>query len=142
MSDRLVCEWNWNKPGPFQAGMRVVVDEAAGTVTFERCHRPRRFWSVRTDAVYTCRLDELLAVHVEWWFAAHPRHGRTAVVSTPHGKATLNSRMAGFEEVVKALREHVGTNRGPVLDNPNVWFAGIVLLAVALSAIGLLWALN
>jgi hypothetical protein len=43
VGEQLVCEWNLNRPGWFQAGMRVVVDEAEGTVTFEQCHHPRRF---------------------------------------------------------------------------------------------------
>lgn len=141
MSDRLVCEWNLNRPGWLQAGMRVVVDEAGGTVSFEHCHRPRRFWSVRTDAVYTCRLEELLAVHLDWWFVYEYRHGRNATVSTPDGKAVFNSRMAGYEEAVAVLRKYVGTNRGPFLDNPNIWFLGTVGLAVLISLSGLVLAL-
>ena len=142
MSDRLVCEWNWNKPGWLQSGMRVVVDEAGGIVTFERCHRPRRFWSVRVDAIYICRLDELQAVHIAWGLVNEYRHGRDATISTPDGKAVFNSRMAGFEEVVTALRKHVGTNHGPLVDNPNIWFIGTALLAAMISAAGLIWALG
>lgn len=123
--------------------MRVVVDQAAGTVTFEHCHHPRRFWSVGTDASYTCALNELLAVHFDWFgVLSEYRHGRNVTVSTPGGKAIFNSRMAGFAEVVAVLRTHVGTNRGPIVDNPNVWFLGIVVLAVAIGVSGLIWALK
>lgn len=142
MSDQLICEWNWNKPGWSQQGMRVIVDESSGIVTFEHCHHPRKFWSIRTDAVYTCRLEQLRAVHMEWWFVNEPRHGRNATISTPDGKAVFNSRMAGFNEVVTVLRNYVGTNHGPLVDNPNVWFIGTVLLAIMISVIGLFWALS
>ena len=142
MSDRLVCEWNGNKPGWLQTGMRVVADETDGTITFENCHHPRRFWSTRSDAVYTCLLGELRAVHLDWWVVNEYRHGRNATISTPDGKAVFNSRMAGFKEVVAVLRKHVGTNHGPILNNPNVWFVGTVLLAVVISVAGLVWALG
>ncbi len=141
MGDRLVCEWNWNKPGWLQSGMRVVVDVSADTVTFENCHRPRRFWAVRTDESYTCGLSEILAVHRDWFgVLSDYRHGRNVTVSTPAGKAVFNSRMAGFEEVVAALRNRVGTNRGPLADNPNVWFLGIVVLAIVITMSGFIWA--
>jgi hypothetical protein len=50
--------------------------------------------------------------------------------------------MSNFEKVVAVLRKYVGTNRGPVLDNPNVWLVGTVLLAGVISVVGLVWALN
>lgn len=142
MSDRFVCEWNINRPDWLQDGIRVVVDVADGTVTFEHCHRPRRFWLVRTDAVYSCQLEDLQALHLDWWLLNEPRHGRNATVSTPEGKAVFNSRMSGFREVVDVLHKSIGTNRGPLLDNPNIWFLGTVVLAVVISISGLIWALG
>jgi hypothetical protein len=117
----------------FYRGKRVVVDEDAGTVSFAYCHRPRRFWSVRADASFVCRLSEVLAVHVD----RDPEYGRSACwVSTPAGRAVFHSQMAGFDEVVQALRRHTGFNRGPLVENPRVWNA--VAMPLALLVLGVL----
>jgi hypothetical protein len=144
MESKIVCEWRSGDAGPFQSGMRVVVDELAGTISFENCHQPRRFWALRTDPIYTCRLDELLAIHLDWWvvWTDSYRNGRNATISTPQGKAVINSRMIGFQEIVTVLKRHVIQNRGPLLDNPNLWFVGIVVSAVGISIVGLIWALS
>lgn len=143
---QLKCEWIGEDQGLFEEGARVVVDEAAGTVTFEHCHRPRRFLAIRADPTYTCRIEDVQAVHVDWWIVVIMRNSvrrrRDATISTPDGRAVINSRMAGFTEVVEWLRNRVVANRGPWIDNPNLWFAGILVVAMAMSIGGLFWALG
>jgi hypothetical protein len=142
---QLICEWRGGDVGLCEEKARVVIDEAAGTVTFEHCHRSRRFLAIRTDQTYTCRFEEIRAVYLDWWAVVILRNfvhrRRDATISTPDGRAVINSRMAGFTEVVASLRSHLGPNRGPWLDNPNLWFGGILVVGLTLSIGGLIWAL-
>lgn len=144
-SHQLVCEMRAGTAGQFRLwGPRVIVDELLGTVTFEQCHFPRRFWAIRRDPTYTCRLDELRAVHLDWWVAVRFfQHGfQNASISTPHGRAGFSSRMVGFHEVVESLQRHAGPNRGPMLDNPNAWFVGVLITTLVMGIGGLVWALR
>ena len=128
----LVCERRPYQGNWFDRGKRVVVDEDAGTVSFAYCHRPRRFWAVRTDPLFACRLSELLAVHVN----RDPEFGGSACwVSTPAGRAVFDSRMAGFDEVVQVLRRNTGPNGGPLVENPHMWNAAILPLTLLVTAL-------
>ena len=130
----LVCErrsleggwfYNW-----YYRGKRVVVDEDAGIVSFAYCHRPRRFWSVRVDPSFACRLDVVLAVHVD----RDPEYGFSVCwVSTPAGRAVFDSWMTGFDEVVEALRCQTGLGHGPLLENPHMWKAVMIPLVLLVA---------
>jgi hypothetical protein len=137
MGDQLVCEWPPGRGWPTR-GVRVVVDEDGGTVTFERCHTLRRFWAIRPEPSYTCRLDEVWAVYLSW-----ADGDRFITLSTATGKVEgINSGMDGFNEVVTVLRRHVGPNHGRLLDNPHVWHVGGVVFCIVFVAIGTIWALR
>lgn len=132
MGSPLVCERRSHEGSWFDCGKRVVVNEDLGTVSFEYCHRPRRFWAVRTDPSFACRLSELLAVHVN----RDPEFGRSACwVSTPSGRAVFDSQMAGFDEVVQVLRRYAGPKCGPLGENPHMWKAAILSLTLLVTAL-------
>jgi hypothetical protein len=38
--------------------------------------------------------------------------------------------MAGFDEVVPVLKRHCDRNRGPLAENPHMWKAAIIALAL------------
>jgi hypothetical protein len=78
---------------------RVIVDPAAGTVTFHRCHQPGRFLSWGVEAEYTCRLSELRGVCWSGWRGIGP----TLEVVTPAGRARLPQVAANFEAVRAAV---------------------------------------
>ena len=127
----LVCERRSHKSSWYYRGKRVVVDEDAGTVSFDHCYRPRHFWAVRDDPSFACRLNELLAVHVK----RDAEYGGSACwVSTPAGRAVFDSRMDGFDDVVQVLRRYTGPNRGPLAENPRTWRAAIVFLTLLVMA--------
>lgn len=74
---------------------QVLVDPAASTVTFRRCHQPGRFLSSGVDAGYTCRLSELRGVCWVGWRSV----GSVLEVVTPDGRARLPQAASNFEEV-------------------------------------------
>ena len=92
--------------------MRVVADETDGTITFENCHHPRRFWSTRSDAVYTCLLGELRAVHLDRWVVNEYRHGRNATISTPDGKAVFSEDEKVLAKALGRRVAHISLNLG------------------------------
>jgi len=77
----------------------VAIDPAAGTVTFHRCHQPRRFLSWGVDPEFTCHLSELRGV---CWNVVRGV-GRVLEVVTPAGRARLAQAASGFEAVRAAL---------------------------------------
>jgi hypothetical protein len=80
---------------------QVIVDPEAGTVTFRRCHQPRRFLSWGVDAEYTCRLSELRGVCWSAW----RNIGSVLEVVTPAGRARLPQAASNFESVRAALMD-------------------------------------
>ena len=132
MASLLVCERPPGEGAWFERGKRVVVNEDADSVSFVHCHRPRRFWAIRTDPSFTCQMSELLAVHVN-----HDTEygGTTCWVSTPAGRAVFDSRMAGFDEVVEVLRRHTGLSGGPLMENPQMWKVAMLPLCLLVTAL-------
>ena len=83
---------------------RVAIDTDAGTVTFDDCHFPNRFFSWGTDAEYTCQIADVQGV---CWNTEgcgdHWRKEPVLEVVTPAGRARLPKTSAGFDAVYAAL---------------------------------------
>jgi hypothetical protein len=130
----IVCErleGSW-----FGRNRRVTVDERRGEVVFEHCHWPRKFWGIRPQKRFTCRLIDILEMH-DWRY----KNGVSSIVIvTRFGKANVDDTMKGFQEVRAVLARFSKPGSGPVLDNPRNWIVGILILGTAL-AFGLYWAL-
>jgi hypothetical protein len=124
---------------------RVIVDVDSGTITFERCHWPRRFWALRPEERYTCHLTDILEIHHDsllTWLLTREARWQGATIVTHTGKASINSLMSGFNEVLAAITANSQAGSGRLLDNQNVWTIGVALLAFAMAGLGLLWVLS
>jgi hypothetical protein len=78
---------------------RFVVDTDQATVTFHRCHVPKRFFSFGVDSEFTCPLSEL-----RWTRRSRASGlGWLLEVVTPSGRAMIPERASGFEEMKSAL---------------------------------------
>ena len=117
---------------------RVVVDPVARTVTFHRCHAPRRFWSWGVDPEYTCGLSELRGVCWD-----HSKGvGQTLEVVTPTGRASLPQSSSGFEEVRVAMVAGMGPGaRLPWYEYPvaKVLIILLVYIPCGLACLSLAW---
>jgi hypothetical protein len=147
MSTSIICSWQGKElyAPPFRRKQRVIVDVDSESITFEHCHWPRRFWALWFEERYTCQLADILEVHRDSWLTrilGRRRRWPNATIVTQNGQASINARMDGFDEVIAAISPYSKPGSGPLLDNQNVWTIGIVVLTVALTMLGLWWALR
>lgn len=87
---------------------RVTVDPDLGTVTFDNCHFPNRFFSWGMDPEYTCRISEIRGVC--WNMGGCGTRWRkepVLEVVTPAGRAVLPKASVGFDAVHTALIEGI-----------------------------------
>jgi hypothetical protein len=117
---------------------RVSVNLSAGTITFFRCHTPRRFMATGPDAECSCQLAEVRGIGPAWF---SPRGvGSVLEVVTPTGRARLPHAMSGFHAVREVIEEAVAKSgrRLRWYETATAQQASVLAWGAAMAA-GVIW---
>ena len=102
----------------------IIVDTAAGTITFENCYAPRKLLAF-TQPEFTCCLNDVLEV-------TQTTHRRTElVVATKTGRGVIRKKSQAHWDRLRNMLQQVAatTSRGPVSTTPTF---GVVCLSGAI----------
>lgn len=101
---------------------RVVVNDKAGTIVFDRCFRARGF-RLDNPKMHVSEFDDVLAVHdFVAWNGTSDDGPRSSVIVTRQGSATIDEYFAGYWPMRAFLKELCADriDRGSWSDDPNV----------------------